>query len=440
MISQASEEMLDVMWRFQRLPPARGGTAQRKIFHLANRSQLIHPGPSSSRSRFFMESSQLYAATLTHHSTEPLTTGPDYDPLLLLLALAGDVHPNPGPSRYPCSVCFKSVTSQGTSYLCTRCSYWVHSRCSGLQNAPSPAPSPAHSPTMSDQLFNILQWKANGIGNKQTELSIFPEAHNKVAAIQESKLTAKSRSSNIPNYTLVRHDRRLLLFKIHNSVSFTRKSLSATSKNDPHLEELTTSIAMDNTALLITNVYIPPASSCNGRFSPPIDHLLTGTDSRVLGDFNAHHLLWHSGTTDSRGYQLADSVSISSFAVLNINSPTRLPGNSDPSFPDVSLASASLITSSEWQTHTTMNSDHLPILIGLQTTVTSSPTRHRTYINLKKADWTGYIQEIERKLSSRHLPTDCQKDENLFRATLMNAASQHILTGRRKLYTQHVPA
>ena len=53
-----------------------------------------------------MESSQLYATRLTHYSTEMLTTGPDYDPLLLLLALAGDVHQNPGPSRYPCSVCF----------------------------------------------------------------------------------------------------------------------------------------------------------------------------------------------------------------------------------------------------------------------------------------------------------------------------------------------
>ena len=415
-----------------------------------------------------MEFSQLYAATLTHYSTEPLTTGPDYDPLLLLLALAGDVHPNPGPSRYPCSVCFKNVTSQGTSYLCTRCSHWVHSRCSGLRNAadyrkangwictacmtpprprtPSPPPSPAHMPTMSDKTFNILQWNANGIGNKQTELSIFLEAHNvKVAAIQESKLTAKSRSPNIQNYTLVRHDRRQgpgggLLFFIHNSVSFTRKSLSTTSKNDPHLEELTISITMDNTELLITNVYIPPASSCNGRYSPPIDHLLTGTDSLVLGDFNAHHSLWHSGTTDSRGNQLADSVSISSFAVLNTDSPTRLPGNADPSSPDVSLASASLITSSEWQTHTTMSSDHLPILIGLQTTATSSPARHRTYINLKKADWTGYMQEIERKLSSRHLPTDCQKDEKLFRATLLKAASHHIPTGRRKLYTQQVPA
>ena len=80
---------------------------------LAIRIHLIHPGPSSSRSMFFMGSSLLYAATLTHYSTVPLTTGPDYD----------------------CSVCLKNATSQGTSYLCTRCLHWVHSRCSGLRNA-----------------------------------------------------------------------------------------------------------------------------------------------------------------------------------------------------------------------------------------------------------------------------------------------------------------
>ena len=120
--------------KFQRLPSARGGTAKIIIFHMANWSQLIHPGPSLSRSIFFMESSQSFAAMLTHYSTERLTTGPDYDPLLRLLALAGDVPPNPGPPRYPCSVCFKNITSQGTSYLCTRCSPWVHSGCTGLRN------------------------------------------------------------------------------------------------------------------------------------------------------------------------------------------------------------------------------------------------------------------------------------------------------------------
>ena len=52
--------------RVQRLPPARDGTAQRNIFYLANWSQLIHPGPSSSRSSFLMESSQSCAETLSH--------------------------------------------------------------------------------------------------------------------------------------------------------------------------------------------------------------------------------------------------------------------------------------------------------------------------------------------------------------------------------------
>ena len=137
----------------------------------------------------------------------------------------------------------------------------VHSRCSGLRNAaeyrkangwictdcmtppqpraPSPPHSPAHTPTMSDKTFNILQWNANGIGNKQMELGIFLEAHDvKVAVIQESKLTAKSRSPNIQNYTLVRQDRHQgpgggLLFFIHNSVSFNRKPQSKRRRMTP---------------------------------------------------------------------------------------------------------------------------------------------------------------------------------------------------------------
>ena len=148
----------------------------------------------------------------------------------------------------------------------------------------------------------------------------------------------------------------------------------------------------------------------------------------------------HSGTPEQPIREATSWQTQSALPALNTDSPTTLPGSANPSSPDVSLASTSLITSSEWQTHTTMSLDHLPILIGLQTTATSSPARHRTYINLKKADWTGYRQEIERKLSSCHLPTDCQKDEKLVRATLLKAASHHIPTGRRKLYTQQVPA
>ena len=131
-----------------------------------------------------MESNQLYAAMMTHYSTGPLTTGPNYDPLLLLLALAGDVHPKPGSSRYPCSVCLKNITSQGTSYRCTRCSHWVHSRCSGLRNAadyrkatgwictacmtppqpraPPPSPSPAHHVRQDVQHSTVERQQTDG--------------------------------------------------------------------------------------------------------------------------------------------------------------------------------------------------------------------------------------------------------------------------------------
>ena len=92
-------------------------------------------------------------------------------------------------------------------------------------------------------------------------------------------------------------------------------------------------------------------------------------------------------------------MSGSNFGILNWDSPTRLPGNANPSSPDVSLASASLITSTNWQTKKNLGSDHLPILISLQMDVTITPIQHRTSINLKRANWDRYSREIDDKLS-----------------------------------------
>ena len=40
--------------------------------------------------------------------------------------------------------------------------------------------------------------------------------------------------------------------------------------------------------LIITNVYIPPASFCTVGYNPSLDHLMMTTDTLLLGDFNAH--------------------------------------------------------------------------------------------------------------------------------------------------------
>ena len=96
---------------------------------------------------------------------------------------------------------------------------------------------------------------------------------------------------------------------------------------------------------------------------------------------------------------MADSINGSDYGILNWDSPTRVPKNAEPSSPDVSLASASLITSCSWQTLSTFSSDHLPILIRLQTKMPSNPGLRQTYVNLKKANWDRYRQEVGAALS-----------------------------------------
>ena len=97
--------------------------------------------------------------------------------------------------------------------------------------------------------------------------------------------------------------------------------------------------------LIISNVYIPPASSCSNGYHSSIERLLTTPDTLILGDFNAHHPSWYSRSTDTRGTKMADSINGSDYGILNWDSPTRVPANAELSSPDFSLASASLISS-----------------------------------------------------------------------------------------------
>ena len=70
----------------------------------------------------------------------------------------------------------------------------------------------------------------------------------------------------------------------------------------------------------------------------------------------------------------------------------------------------------------------------------SNPGLRQTYVNLRKANWDRYIQEVEATLSKRSLQTDCQRDEKIFRTVLLKAASHHTPTGRHRLHEEPVPA
>ena len=203
-----------------------------------------------------------------------------------------------------------------------------------------------------------------------------------MAVIQESKLSSKSKNPCIRNYTTVRKDRPhshgggLLVF-IHESITFSKQPSSPEALSDPHLEEPTIKADIGNTKLIISNINIPPASSCSNGYQSSIEHLPTTPDTLILCDFNAHHPSWYSRSTDTRGKRMDDLINGSNFGILNWDSHTRVPG------------------------------------------------LRRTYVNLKKEDWDRYRQEVETALSKRSLPTDCQRDEKIFRTVLLCGVTPH---------------
>ena len=422
--------------------------------------------PATTAYRFldgFPDPSQFAAAKPTHYSSKPQRSS-DSSRSWLRILLSGDVHPNPGhTTKYPCPVCVRNVTGRGVNYLCNRCSGWVYSKCPGLQHAtecrrikdwvcsscsspptlPKPQPLPTLIPkqAVDGNSFTIMQFKANGISNKLTELGEFLKRHNvKVAVIQESKLSSNSKTPSIQNFTTVQKDRRQgqgggLLTLIHKSINFSRKPESPETLVEPHLEELTISATLGDTELISTNVYIPPESSCARCYLPSLDHLMMTTDTLILGDFDTHHSTWYLGSTDTRGTLFENMISGSNFSILNWDLPTSVPCNANQSSSDVSLASTSLITTTNWQTKTNLGSDHLPILISLQMDFTINPIPHRTSFN-----WDICRKEIEDKLSKRRLPTNCQKGEKILRTIILKAASRHIPSGRHRNNTEPVPA
>ena len=130
---------------------------------------------------------------------------------------------------------------------------------------------------------------------------------------------------------------------------------------------------------------------------------------------------------------MSDSFNGSDYRIINWDS-TRVPPNAEPSSPDVSLISASLNTSCSWQTLSTLSSDHLPSNNLHKTTneATTNPGLRRSYVNLNKAYWDRYRQQVEAVLCRRSLPTNCQRDDNILCTVLPKAAPHHIHTGRHE--------
>ena len=164
--------------------------------------------------------------------------------------------------------------------------------------------------------LTIMQWNADGIGNKIFELQEYLVNSNvDVLAVQESKLLSTGpkadKDPKIPGYYIQRKDREDaenrgggLLFYIKNDVRF-----QPVNKMERFgLETHTIRVQLKRRDWVkITNCYLPSSSTQETRFDPSL--LPSGPDSIIVGDLNGHSHIWdsaHKGEADTRGQEIED--------------------------------------------------------------------------------------------------------------------------------------
>jgi ribonuclease HI len=151
-------------------------------------------------------------------------------------------------------------------------------------------------------------------------------------------------------------------------------------------------VRLDRLETVVVNVYASPSHSLD---LGPLEQAISGLGGNcvVTGDFNAHHVTWHSPRSDARGRHLDSMIQNLGFSVLNDDTPTYIRYNPKAvSHLDVTAVSPSLLLSSLWWVHSDrLDSDHFPTLTKLT---------NRRFKNFPLTNWVTFRAEVRKRVDT----------------------------------------
>ena len=186
------------------------------------------------------------------------------------------------------------------------------------------------------------------------------------------------------------------------TIPITDNTAAHAKSADPHAEQEGISITMpDRQQLHIHNICILPRNSCSGGDHASIAHILSNNEmSLIVGNINAHHSRLDTSTKeDERGEQLADETDAIDYTILSENEATRLPTNGRSTSPDISWTSNDIILLSDWLVFISLARNHSPILITINSELSTIDGPQRIYINFKKSVWIRYAEACDEYLA-----------------------------------------
>ena len=295
-----------------------------------------------------------------------------------------------------------------------------------------------------------MQFNIDFLLSKLEELKIvLKEESIDVFLIQETKLTMSDKLPAIPGYTVERGDRTQLvgnqknrggglIVGIKKNTPFKRVNIEIRRDPDKCTEWMTIEIPMSQQKKLrLTNIYIPPENSKavnEDHISP--DEWPCKEYDMILGDVNAHSLLWDNntknGTSDRRAEKIENWLASTGMACINDGTPTHVHRSTGrESAPDTTFVHSSLLDKVSWRTTKKLGSDHLPIIITYEEEMMKVNDKPKFKWKLSDADWENFAVDVEKNLPKNPDKLDINRLEKKFRKSILKSAKKNI--GRKKI-------
>lgn len=281
----------------------------------------------------------------------------------------------------------------------------------------------------------IVQWNCDGFYSHHEDFKLIIQDYNPyIICIQETKF----KHDHIPilkNYKS--------FYKNVNSTTVAKGGVVTFVNENFDCEEIAITSNIQAVAVkvyypvefIICNIYLP-----GNEQIPSIE--LTNIMSQfnlpfmLLGDFNAHNILWGSDINDNRGTKIEKLIEDNELNIMNSGAPTHYSFSyKTTSSIDLTLITPSLDIYFGWFVDDDLHSsDHYPIIVNVIHDKMNKE-RKRKWV-LKKADWENYEKELD--IKSLHF-ANINEHEIYIKDKIVDAATKSIPITSNKPMKKTVP-
>ncbi|KAI5738278.1 hypothetical protein M8J77_004905 [Diaphorina citri] len=277
--------------------------------------------------------------------------------------------------------------------------------------------------------FSLLQWNVNGYFRHLPFIQKFLADQSPLVACFQETNFKPTYAPTLRNYNIYRKDRDPTVCDSASGGVATLIHKSIRGKQC-HIQSNFEAVVVEvhlKKKVQICNIYISPSQRFSSVDLEDISEQLR-PPFIIVGDFNSHHVIWGSRTTNARGKEIEKWMLNKNIHLLNDGRNTYVSMSYSTSSPiDLSFCSADLGLLFSWNVDEDLHdSDHYPIMIKSLQREEENVYQDSSKWHFDRANWVDFSQQLTSKHENMVIDPDINLAVEEFTQDIISACVNNI--------------